>query len=218
MRARLLPLLPLLSLGALPACDDAAAPGTGGLTADEVTALSDAMVDADFDLTGTVALAGLEAELDPQVSADPVTATTEFTVSRPCPVDGQVVVEGVHVRVWDRETHTGTSDLSLVKTHEACARTVGTVTITVQGQPNVALEAHHAWADGRRDGLQTLTMKGGIGWSTDDGREGACAIDVSATFDPEAHTRTVTGTFCNRVFERTTTWTGMGSPGGGMGA
>ena len=209
MRARLIPALVVLALAA---CDDAAGPDAGDLSAAEVAALSDAMVDADFALTGDVAAADAATGLP--VAAEPITATTEFTRTRTCPAGGQVVVEGSHVRVWDRDTHSGSSDLALTKTHQACARTVDAVTITLNGDPDVAVEAHHAWADGQRDGPQTLTMLGAVAWSADDGREGRCTIDVSAVFDPDTHTRTVTGTFCDRTFQRTTTWTGMGGNGG----
>lgn len=215
MRTPATPLtLALLAILALGACDGATGPDDGALSDLEVTALSDAMVDADFALTAEAALAG-ETGAGDGVLLDPITATTEFTTTRTCPAGGRVVVEGTHVRVRDPETHSGSSDLSLTKTHEACARVVRTVTITVNGDPNVAVAAHHAWADGRRDGPQTLTMEGALAWSTDDGREGRCTIDVSATFDPETRTRTVSGTFCQRTFERTTTWTGGE---GGMGA
>ncbi len=209
MRARLLPLLVVVAAAA---CDDATAPPEGALTQDEVIALSDAMVSDDYAMTGEIGAAETigAAEVDgaAAAAADPITSTTTFTHTRTCPAGGQLVVEGTRERTWDRDTRSGTMDLSLTKTHEACARTLDDVTITLNGNPDVQVEAHHAWANGVPVGLQTLTIVGSIAWSTDDGREGTCTIDVSATFDPDTRTRTVSGTVCNRTFERTTTWSG----------
>lgn len=201
MRSRIAPALVLLALAA---CDDGAGPDAADLTADEAVALSEAMADDDFAYAGGLAQAG-----DPAgegVALDPVTATTEFSGTRPCPVSGQVAVEGTRVRTWDPDTQAGTSDLSFTKTHQACARTVRGVVITVNGDPNIAVEAHHAWADGGWSGLQTLSIQGGFTWLTEDGREGRCAIAIEASYDPGTMTRTVSGTICDRTFERTTTW------------
>jgi len=205
-------LVPLLAALALAACEDTAGPESG-LSPAEVSALSEAMIDADYAVTGEVAAADAESDA---VAFEPITATTTFTATRTCPAGGQVVREGTHIRVWDRATHTGYSDLSMTKTHQDCARIVGDVTLTVNGDPNIAVEAHHEWAEGQRHGLQTLDIEGALTWSTDDGREGACTIHLSASFDPDTRTRTVSGTFCDRAIERTTTWQmgGMGGHGG----
>lgn len=203
MRTRLAPFVAVL---ALVACDDAAGPEGARLTGEEITTLSGAMVEEDFAYTGEVT-AGQPPSAG--VAADPVTSTTEFSGTRPCPLGGQVAMEGTRVRTWDAETQTGTGDLSLVKTHEACARNVRNVTVTLVGDPDIAVEAHHAWQVGVGwIGLQTLSIEGGFAWSTDDGREGSCLVDIDAVFDPETLTRTVSGTFCEHTFEQTTTWSG----------
>ncbi|MDX1673758.1 MAG: hypothetical protein R3314_03055 [Longimicrobiales bacterium] len=201
--------LTILALGAiaLAGCEDVL--GTDGeLTADEIHVLADDIVAASFDVTGPAATADASTVDAERVSADPITSRTEFVTIRSCPLGGQLVVEGTREREWDRETRSGSSDLSLTKTHEDCARTLrrADVTITLNGAPNVAVEAHHAWENGRRVGLQTLGIQGAIDWETDDGRSGVCTLDVDAVFDPETHTRTVTGTVCDRTIERTTTW------------
>lgn len=209
-------LIPIVAALALAACDDGAGPAGTALTSEEIATLSDAMVESDFAATGEVAATDTETgtvSLDPSVAPGPVTTTTEFTVTRTCPVGGQVVMEGSHVRVWDRATHSGSSHLSLTKTHEECARSLRRVTITVNGDPNIAVEAHHEWAHGQRFGAQTLSIQGGFTWFTDDGREGACSIDIEASFDPETRTRTVVGTFCDRTIDRTTTWEADGGGG-----
>jgi hypothetical protein len=203
-------ILPLLALGALAACDDDPT-GTGEtLTETEVAELSDVLVQSSFDVTGEIAADASVTTTDGtlELSNVPITSTIEFTLTRTCELGGQVVIEGARIRQWDRETWTGSSDLSVTKTHEGCARPLrnSDVVITLDGAPDIAVEAHHEWTAGHRHGLQTLTMLGAVDWSTGDGRSGTCEIDVEASFDPETHTRTVAGTFCNRTFERTTTW------------
>lgn len=212
MRARTL-FVVLLAVVTTAACDEAT--GTlDGLTETEVQELADGMIATSFGATGEVAQADLASTdgLVLQLAGDTVTSTTEFVTTRTCVRGGQVVLEGTRERVWDRDTRTGSSDLALTKTHEDCARPLRDrdVTITVNGAPNIAVEVHHAWADGERDGLQTMSMNGTIDWATDDDRSGTCTIDVDVTFDPDARTRTVSGTVCNRTFERTTTWQGGG--------
>lgn len=199
--------LAVLLLAPLGACDDAAGPGTG-LDAEELATLSEAMVAGDFDYSASVAAAQPEGAA---VALDPVTATGEFSGARPCPVGGQILFEGTRSRTWDSETLEGSADLSMTKTHEACAREVRDVVITLNGDPNIAIEAHHAWNAEGPTGLQTLSIHGAFTWSTDDGREGACTVDIEASFDPETMTRTVVGTFCDRTWEETTTWSGGGS-------
>jgi hypothetical protein len=206
---------PLLVAAALAACDDTAGPEAGTLTAAEVDALSTDMVESDFILTGDVALA-VDASED-AVGVAALTVTTEFAITMSCPLGGHVVAEGTRVRDFDRATHSGTIDLDMTKTHEACARTLRgrDVVVTLDGDPTIAITAHHAWENHERVGLQTMSMDGGFTWSTADGREGSCTVDVDVVYDPDTRTRTVTGTFCNRTLDISTTWESDGHHGGG---
>lgn len=200
-------ILPLIAIVAVAACDDPTATGDG-LSEAEVTELSEVMIQSSFDATGEIAADASVTSEELQLSSVPITSTFEFTLTRSCELGGQVVIDGVRSREWDRETWTGFSDLSVTKTHEDCVRLLrnSDVTITLNGAPNVAVEAHHEWTGGQRHGLQSMTMLGAVDWSTSDDRSGTCQIDIEASFDPDTHTRTVSGTFCERTFERTTTW------------
>lgn len=209
MKTRSLTLL-LAAAVALPACDDVV--GTSGnLSTEEIDEIADVLITTSFDATGEVASADasiVSADSELLLAYDPITSHTEFTHTRSCVLGGQRVLEGTRDREWDRQTRTGFSDLSLTKTHEECSRPTrnSDVSITLNGAPNVAVEAHHQWADGQRTGLQTLSMEGAVDWVTSDDRSGTCTVNVDVTFDPETHTRTAIGTVCNRSFERTTTW------------
>ncbi|MFW6331477.1 MAG: hypothetical protein ACOC3J_07115 [Gemmatimonadota bacterium] len=201
-------LVGLAALG-LTACEDAIGPGTA-LTADEMTGLSDAMIAEAYAITGDYAAQAMTAA-DPEGAASgivaDVTATTDFTITRTCPAGGEIVVEGTRVRVRDPETRSGSMDLDMTKTHDACARQVRRATVTLTGQPHIAVVAHHGWEDGVLAGLQTLSLDGGFAWTSDDDRSGECVVDLDVQFDPDARTRTVSGTFCNRTIDATTTWT-----------
>lgn len=196
--------LALVAMVTVAGCDDPASVD-GGLTTEEAIGLSTAMAEDGFVVTGDMPGADDAAGA---VVYDPVTSTTQFTTTRTCPAGGVFVVAGTRTRTWDRDTRSGTADVDLTKTHEDCARVMGDVLFTLNGDPDIAVEAHHAWENGTRSGLQTLSMQGAFTWAADDGREGRCEVDVEAEFDPETNTRTVAGTVCNRTFERKTTWTG----------
>lgn len=203
--------LAFLGLIALAGCQDLV--GTDGrLTSDEVAQLSEAMVASTFETSSEVATsdASLTGNAAASVEAAPVTSTTEFVRTRSCELGGRVVVEGTRERVWDRAEGTGSMTLEMTRAHEECAHPLrrasggADVTITLNGE--VEVRAYHEWVMGERHGLQTMTMLGEVSWETSDDRSGTCVIDIAASFDPETRTRTVTGTFCDREIDRTTTW------------
>lgn len=128
------------------------------------------------------------------------TVTTTWTQTRTCPAGGDVMVDGTIVRTRNRETRTGTIDIQATTTHRACAFTRGNgVTVTLDGDPGITMEATHRFVDGAPSGLQTLTQKGGFTFATSDGRSGSCAIDLVSTFDPATGTTTISGTSCDRT-------------------
>lgn len=198
----------LLAAVTVVACQDVVG-ADGDLSGAEVNELAESMIAASFDASSQVAEADASvAEEGLALYQDPITSHTEFTVTRSCVLGGQVVLEGTRDREWDRATHTGFSDLSMTKTHQDCARPFRRTdaVVTLNGAPNIAVEAHHEWAGGHRYGLQTLSLDGAIDWATADGREGTCVVDLDVTFDPDTHTRTVVGQVCNRTIDATTTW------------
>lgn len=201
-------LITLLAAVTVVACQDVVGAG-GDLSGDEVNELAESMIAVSFDASSQVAEADASvAEEGLALYQDPITSHTEFTVTRSCVLGGQVVLEGTRDREWDRATHSGSSDLSMTKTHQDCARPFRRTdaVVTLNGAPNIAVEAHHEWAGGHRNGLQTLSLDGAVDWATGDGREGTCVVDLDVTFDPDTHTRTVVGQVCDRTIDATTTW------------
>lgn len=200
--ARWMPGLLVVTLAAA-ACADS----TGvknGLTADESSDLASVMADDAFTESSTMALADMGTTTGEITSAAVLTTTFHDTVS--CRLGGDVAIDGTRVRNWDRTTQTGTMDMDLTRTQESCVRTVKSREITVDGNPNIHVVVHHSRVNGAWSGLQTMTMQGGFTWSTADGASGDCSVDLSASYDPDTHTRTLTGTFCNRTIDHTTTW------------
>lgn len=223
-------ILPFLAVAVVAACSDSVG-NAGDLTDAEVGELTEVLVTSTFDATSEVATAeSTESSLaDPDglaLQAMGGSSSTEFTRTRTCPLGGQVVIAGTREREWDREAGTGSMTMELTRSHDDCARPFestgeSATVITVNG--DVTGTAYHEWAMGERRGLQTMTMAGELTWETDDGRAGTCVIDITASFDPETHTRTVTGTFCDREIDRTSAWQhggmhGGGQQGGGMGS
>jgi hypothetical protein len=200
--ARWLPGLLVVSLAAA-ACADSTGV-KGGLTADESNDLAGIMADDAFGASSTLALASLGTATGEITPATVITTTFHDTVS--CRLGGEVAIDGTRVRDWDRTTQTGTMDMDLTRTQLSCVREVRTRQITVDGNPNIHVVVHHNRVDGAWSGLQTMTMQGGFTWTAADGASGDCTVDLSASYDPDTHTRSITGTFCNRTIDRTTTW------------
>ncbi len=202
MMTRWMPGLLVVSLAAA-ACADSTGVKSG-LTADESTDLAGVMADDAFTESGIMALASLNTTTGEITPAAVITTTFHDTVS--CALGGDVAIDGTRVRDWDRTTQTGTMDMTLTRTQQSCVRAVRDRRITVDGNPNTQVVVHHNRVDGAWSGLQTMTMQGGFTWTAADGASGDCTVDLSASYDPDTHTRSLTGTFCNRTIERTTTW------------
>lgn len=134
-------------------------------------------------------------------------ADVQFAVTRTCPLGGNVTLAGTVRREVNRETLTVTSHLNATSTPAACTYALRDgVTIAITGNPHIAIEAHRRRVAGRPSGVQTMTHRGSFTWSRSTGESGTCAVDITATVDPEARTRTVRGTFCGRTIERRITW------------
>ncbi len=190
----------------LAGCQDAAGPERDGLTEEEVAGIARAVIGSTFEVTSdgrTIDAAPPDDRLLPAI-----TTTVEVSLTLPCAEGGDEAFDGTRVRVWDVEARSRTDDFTATHLYQSCARAYdreeeGPVVITLDGELDV--EAHHAWQDWRRAGLQTLSLDGELDWAADDGRTGTCPIEIDVTFDPETRTQTVEGVFCDTEFSETTT-------------
>ena len=228
-------LVATLAVGLLTACSDDGdplAPSTNGITQIEAQAIAlELDVSSAYAVDGAIRegesgllgqSVGFLASVPPMFGSG--TDEVAFTRTRSCALGGEVVVEGTLTREWVAETRHVTVDVAATKTHVACTFPVRSgaetdtgdpITISLDGNPNVAITAHREREQGYFVGLQTMSHVGSVAWEKSDGTSGTCEIDIEAVIDPDARTRTVTGTVCDRTFERTWSWDRMHhGPGG----
>ena len=182
---------------ALVACGrDATAPASQ-LRSDEAQTLALSMAASGDAYAGAYAMPDLVA-LAPAATVPfgPIAYTTEH----PCPRGGTIVPDISVSGQLDMQARSMTVDISGTETPKACAYPVRGNTITVTGNPDMAVTAHMAAANGVPTGAQTFTQKGAFTWTASDGRSGSCALDISSSTDFAKNLRTVTGTFCGRSF------------------
>ena len=228
-------LVATLAVAALAACSDDGdplAPSANGITQIEAQAIA-----LELDVSSADAVDGTIQEGESGILGQSVgflasvppmfgsgTDEVTFTRTRSCALGGEVIVEGTLAREWVAETRHVTVDVAATKTHVDCTFPVRSgaetesgeaITITLNGNPNVAIAAHREREQGYFVGLQTMSHVGSVEWEKSDGTTGTCEIDIQAVIDPDAQTRTVTGTVCDRSFERTWSWDRMHhGPGG----
>ncbi|MFQ5889645.1 MAG: hypothetical protein ACE5JR_06290 [Gemmatimonadota bacterium] len=216
MRRQLMLIGALVGAIATAACgnDDAATgPSAAGLSAAEAEALA-----LDFDGTGIemiggeIAAGGGSAAVSPSLSLSPspvfdlIVTDITFTRTRSCPLGGEVELAGEMHRERDTDTNTLTVEFEADKTPDHCSYAIPSGTISISGNPNIAISGFRMRVNGVPTGLQTTTYVGSFTWEKSAGASGTCEVDISSVLDPENHTRTVSGTFCGRIVDRTVTW------------
>jgi hypothetical protein len=136
----------------------------------------------------------------------PLPVDRSFTTTRQCPGGGSVTVAGTTRGETDRATRSLSLETNATRTENACAipaRRAGGATLTVTGNPNVAIRAVHKVVNGEPSGPQTVTQKGAFKWSSSDGRSGSCSVDLTSTVDFAARTYSVKGTMCGQTVDVT---------------
>jgi len=142
------------------------------------------------------------------IAADVLSSSTTFHTERDCRLGGTLTVDGQVSHSLDTDTHTLTADFQGTYAHDRCVLRVRGHRITVTGNPSLTLEAHRQRVNGLPSGLQTLSLSGAFTWEKADGTSGSCDVDVQGQLDPDAHTRTVDGTFCGHDVHESLTWDG----------
>jgi hypothetical protein len=192
------------------ACDDSTVgPGAGDLAdadaaliaeqqADLLDGILDGEIDARPSMIGTGEVDGMLS-----LSAAPIVTEFNFTRTRPCRNGGQVVAIGSGTHTADRETGEVTLQFSGDKSIENCARARGDLVITINGQGT--FEGFRKKVNGQYEGLQTNAQAGSFTWETSDGRSGECDYQLTVTWDPATHTKTIVGFVCDHEINRTVT-------------
>jgi hypothetical protein len=187
-------------------CDrNATAPAEGALESADVALLAEEL-DA---LTGVALSSQIGSFLlfsEAPATAAPLPVDRSFTTTRQCPGGGSVTVAGTVKGETDRATRSLSLETNATRTENACAiptRRAGGATLTVTGNPNVAIRGVHKAVNGQPSGPQTVTHKGAFSWSSSDGRSGSCALDLVSTVDFAALTYSVKGTLCGQTVDVT---------------
>lgn len=193
------------------ACEDGATvgPDDGALEAGEVEFLAEETESSfeglfESELVLSVQEASADGVLLSLKASEPLVTTFEFERERPCRGGGSVTVEGEGQKVADRDSHTVELTVAGEKKIEDCARQRGDVVITTNGEAE--FELFRRKVEGEFDGLQTTDVAGEISYETSDGRSGECEFDLHVVGDPDAGTKTITGTFCDREVDRVIDW------------
>lgn len=211
----------LLAALAAGACGEG---GTGPAAGATLSAAEASDLAASMDGTGNQVVGTQTGQLDVSSATPPVTASgsvgslspdllsasTTFHAQRDCRLGGTVTVDGQVDHSFDTGTGTLTADFRATVTHDGCVLPVRGHRITVTGDPNLRLQAHRQRVNGLPSGLQTLSLTGTFTWEKADGTGGSCQVDLQGQLDPDAHTRTIDGTFCGHEVHESLTWDGTG--------
>lgn len=204
----------LAAAALLAACDqNATAPSASGLEPADAALLAEEL-DA---LTGMALSTQIGSFLlfsAAPANAAPLPVDRTFTSSRQCPAGGSVTVAGAVKGEMDRAARSLSLETAATRTEAACAipaRRAGGATLTVNGNPNVAVRAATRVVNGEPSGPQTVTQKGAFNWSSSNGRSGSCTVDLTSTVDFTARTYSVKGTLCGQTVDVTKQGTQPGS-------
>lgn len=206
------------------ACGDSTVgPGAGNLAdadaaliAEQQADLLDGILDGEINARPAV-IGGGGVDGTVSLSAAPIVTEFTFTRTRPCRHGGQVVAGGSGTHTADRETGEVTLSFSGGKSIEDCARARGDLVIMLNGEGT--FEGFRKKVNGRFEGPQTNHQEGNFTWETSDGRSGECGYELTVTWDPATHTKTIVGFVCDHEIDRTVSRDGAaGNDGRGDGS
>lgn len=184
----------------LGACNDVAGP-----TGDRLTREEAALIAGDVTTSGGQTANSARPTTGDAIAADPVTVSHDLEFTHPCPKGGKLQQTWKATASFD--VAEGSFDLQVkgLQKHLACAYLHEGVTITVDGDPDIDIEAA-ASAARNQPGDHTLEINGAFKWTASDGRSGTCPITLDAVTDFQARKKTVEGTVCGHTFKETTSW------------
>ena len=136
----------------------------------------------------------------------PVVWTRTFERSRPCHDGGTLTVTGTGESAWDEAAVTYDVDGGGRKNRTDCAYTRNDVVITLNGSADWTHDRHYL--NYAPTGTWISTFVGSYDWTKSTGESGSCTYDLTRTVDTATNTRTLTGTSCGNVIDRTDTWRG----------
>ena len=197
-------LAPVLALG-LAACGGGFTASGDALTESEAADLAEGLVENGFAGFGGAAGAPSRA---PSMPAANVTVTLDDTA--PCEGGGTVALKGsLSVNVNQAGT-SGTFGFDYTVAPSGCQLIAGGKTFTINGDPNIKANGDFSFTSGTNTETfeGSLNYDGKFGWTSSDGRAGACGVDLTANYDftfggtTTTGTATLTGSVCGVTVNR----------------
>lgn len=190
------------ALFVLGACSDPAGPTGDRLTRAEAMLIADDVA-ARGQQTTTASRPG-SASLT--IASDPITIDNELELTLPCPRGGELQQTWKASGTFDLRAGSYDLDIEGVQTHMDCAYLHEGLTITINGNPDIELNAHASGREHRPSGTHTLEINGSFRWQASDGRSGACPITLEAITNWAEKKRTVDGDICGHTIRESLTW------------
>jgi hypothetical protein len=193
-------LAPVLALG-LAACGGGFTSSGDALTQTEAADLAEALAQGGFAGFGSFGAAAPSRA--PGAAATTITQTLAETV--PCDSGGTVAINGSVTGNINQTASGGTISFNYTAVPNACVvPTSGGKKFTISGDPNLKAQGDFTFTIGSTsEAFQgSLNYGGKFGWTSSDGRAGACGLDLTANYDftfsgsSATGTATLSGTVC----------------------
>ena len=125
----------------------------------------------------------------------------DVSLTRGCEGGGEVELTGTSEGEYDPDTGEGQADFNITQSIDDCVIEAETVTFTVNTDPDIQLIGTLEITENSFS--LSFELGGGVSFTTDDEREGSCAIDLSLSFTAEGSqggsvTIDANGSACNR--------------------
>jgi hypothetical protein len=196
MKKLLIVPLTLVSLHLLGCADseDPAAPEVSELSAAEAALLAGMLAGNALGSTDGPVAGG---------TAGPASVPFDFgvNVTLPCPLGGEVTLQGEMAGDIDPEAETLVFTVTASQVHSSCAMDAQGVTVSITGNPGLEFWSELSASGDPPEGTQAATLTGGFDWETSDERSGTCAVDLSMTRDFGLKAGNASGTFCGHTVE-----------------
>jgi len=186
--------------------------GTGDpLTQAEAEELAAALAEGGFVGFGAQPAAPMGAP-----GAEAATITVTLNESYPCNDDGgtgTVSIAGTMSADVNETTGAGSFTFNYTLTPNGCqVTTASSLVFTLDGDPNFKVDGDFDWTETSAHG--TLHYKGNFAWTSSDGREGTCGVDLTSNYTfnfsgtgTSSASAAVSGSICGVSVDRTVTYT-----------
>ena len=211
MNMKLVRTMALVGALGVAACGEDDGPVATGdaLSEAEAAALSEIVLGTAFQATAGIPTSPAPVN-GPQ--AVPFSYSADIDATAPCSAGGTASLTGSATINGDDETGEFSIAYSVTAAYNECGEYAGSqeALFTVGGSLTMTATADYAQGQGQQFGTLTSTgsFTGNVSWSSDDGRSGTCAVNLtsSTTSDGQAINATTEGSFCGVSISETFTY------------